>query len=123
MASSWASTSIRTASGPPAARARSPASIHVVRGMRVWAAIATEYHVLRCLDNLREAYIQWCMYASELPGSEHGVHQIEVPIAARALCTLARIHYADAFVLETRHGDDRTPEEWARAILEGAPTA
>jgi hypothetical protein len=63
------------------------------------------------------------MDASELPGSEHGVHQIEVPIAARALCTLARIDYADAFVLETRHGDDRTPEEWARAILEGAPTA
>ncbi|MGA7051038.1 MAG: hypothetical protein WBZ37_07140 [Mycobacterium sp.] len=58
-----------------------------------------------------------------LPDAKHGVRQIEVPIALRALCTLPRIDYADTFVLETRPGDARTPEEWARAILEGAPAA
>jgi hypothetical protein len=65
------------------------------------------------------------MDGSELgsPDAKHGVRQIAVPIAARALCSLARIDYADAFLLETGPGDDRTPEEWARAILEDAPTA
>jgi hypothetical protein len=63
------------------------------------------------------------MDGSRSPSSKYGVRQIEVPITARALCTLARIDYADAFVLETSLGIDRTPEEWARAILEGAPTA
>jgi len=65
------------------------------------------------------------MDASEFtpPYAKHGVRQIAVPIAARTLCTLGRIDYADAFVLETSPGADRTPEEWARAILEGTPAA
>jgi hypothetical protein len=58
-----------------------------------------------------------------MPDANRGVCQIAVPIAARALCTLPRIDYADAFVLETGPVDERTPEEWARAILEGSPTA
>lgn len=33
---------------------------------------------------------------------------------------LSRVDYADAFVLQTCPGQDRTPEEWARAVLEGA---
>ncbi|MDT5233193.1 MAG: hypothetical protein QOI39_3693, partial [Mycobacterium sp.] len=55
-----------------------------------------------------------------LPGAAPRVRQVAVPPAARALSTLARIDYADTFVLDTGP-DDRTPEEWARAILEGAP--
>jgi hypothetical protein len=65
------------------------------------------------------------MDASEfrLRDATRAVCQIAVPTAVRALCTLARIDYADAFVLQTSPGADRTPEEWARAILEGAPAA
>jgi len=53
--------------------------------------------------------------------TRQGVRQIAVPPAALALSTLSRIDYADAFVLETSPGEVRTPEEWARAVLEGAP--
>jgi len=49
------------------------------------------------------------------------VHQISVPPQARSLSTLARIDYADAFVVETESAAGRTPEEWARGILEDAP--
>jgi hypothetical protein len=42
--SSWASSSIRTASTPPAARARSPTATHASGGVRVSAGIATLYH-------------------------------------------------------------------------------
>jgi hypothetical protein len=55
------------------------------------------------------------------PDTTQGVRQIAVPPAARALSTLSRIDYADAFVLETGPGEVRTPEEWARVVLEGAP--
>jgi hypothetical protein len=47
------------------------------------------------------------------------VRQIEMPEDARALCTLARIDYEDAFVVPT--AADRTAEQWARALLEAAP--
>jgi hypothetical protein len=36
---------------------------------------------------------------------------------------LSHIDYADAFVIETENAGDRTAEQWARAILEGAPLA
>jgi hypothetical protein len=49
------------------------------------------------------------------------VRQIEVPPAARALSTLSRIDYADAFLVESERVQERTAEEWARAILENAP--
>jgi hypothetical protein len=50
-----------------------------------------------------------------------GVRQVQVPAAARRLSTLARLDYADAFVVDTRRAQDRTPEQWARAVLEDAP--
>jgi hypothetical protein len=49
------------------------------------------------------------------------VRQIGVPSAARALSTLAHIDYEDAFLIETLRAEDRTAEEWARAVLEDAP--
>jgi hypothetical protein len=56
----------------------------------------------------------------ERPGA---VRQVAVPGAVRALCTLSRIDYEDAFLLETPAAQDRTAEQWARAILEEAPSA
>jgi hypothetical protein len=52
------------------------------------------------------------------PGS---VRQVAVPPAARALSTLSHVEYEDAFLIETGPAQDRTGEQWARAILEGAP--
>jgi hypothetical protein len=49
------------------------------------------------------------------------VRQIAVPAAARALSTLPRVDYADAFVLDTGPDANRTAEQWARTILEDAP--
>jgi hypothetical protein len=49
------------------------------------------------------------------------LRQIELPPAARALSTLAHIDYEDAFLIETERAQDKTAEEWARSILEGAP--
>jgi hypothetical protein len=55
--------------------------------------------------------------------STDGVHQIAVPRGARARCMLARIDYEDAFLVDTGPARNRTAEQWARAILEGAPIA
>jgi hypothetical protein len=49
------------------------------------------------------------------------VRQVALPPAARALSTLSRIDYEDAFLVETGPAHDRTGEQWARAILEDAP--
>lgn len=46
---------------------------------------------------------------------------IRLPPAARALSTLSRIDYEDAFFVRPGPGLDRTGEQWARAVLEGAP--
>jgi hypothetical protein len=51
------------------------------------------------------------------------VRQIEVPDDVRALCTLPRIDYADAFLVDAGHAPDWTAERWARAMLEQAPAA
>jgi hypothetical protein len=48
------------------------------------------------------------------------VRQVALPPDARALSTLSRIDYADAFVLETGPADYRTAEAWSRVILEAA---
>jgi hypothetical protein len=40
------------------------------------------------------------------------------PLAARALSTLCHVDYEDAFLVETGPAQDRTGEQWARAILE-----
>jgi hypothetical protein len=52
---------------------------------------------------------------------EAQVHEIDLPPDALAMTTLSRVDYIDAFRLETARASDRTGEEWARAILEGAP--
>ena len=44
-----------------------------------------------------------------------------MPKTARALSTLPQVDYADAFVVETGPAKEWTCEEWARAMLEGAP--
>ncbi len=49
------------------------------------------------------------------------VRQITLPASARALSTLARVDYEDAFLVETGSAQDRTAEQWARAIVEDAP--
>ena len=51
------------------------------------------------------------------------VRQIEVPRGARALSTLSRIDYADAFLVDVADPRARTGEQWARAIVGGAPSA
>lgn len=47
--------------------------------------------------------------------------EVEVPPAARSLITLPRVDYEDAFQAATTGTPDLTAEEWARAMLEGAP--
>jgi hypothetical protein len=49
------------------------------------------------------------------------VRQVPVPAAARAHSTLDHIDYDDAFLVETGRAQDRTAEQWARAIVEEAP--
>jgi hypothetical protein len=49
------------------------------------------------------------------------VRQIAVPPAARTISTLSRVDYEDAFLVETGPAKGRTGEQWARAMLEGAP--
>jgi hypothetical protein len=56
--------------------------------------------------------------ALETPGT---VRQVAVSPPARALSTLSRVDYEDAFLVETGPEEDRTPEQWARAMVEGAP--
>ena len=48
------------------------------------------------------------------------VREAELPADAAALTTLQRLDYHDCFVVEGMDRRDRTPEEWARAIVEGA---
>src|SRR4051794_15068551 len=50
------------------------------------------------------------------------VRQVALPPAARALSTLSHIDYEDAFLVETGPAQDRTGEQWVRAILEDAPS-
>jgi hypothetical protein len=47
------------------------------------------------------------------------VREIAPPPAARTLSTLARVDYADAFLVSAT--SDRTAEDWARAVLDRAP--
>jgi hypothetical protein len=65
----------------------------------------------RMLHDLERA---WSESASE-------VRQVEVPPDVRALSTLDHIDYEDAFLVDTDGVPERTAEQWARAVLEGAP--
>jgi hypothetical protein len=49
------------------------------------------------------------------------VRQVAVPAATRARSTLAHVDYADTFVVDIGAAQSHTAEEWARAIVEGAP--
>jgi hypothetical protein len=55
------------------------------------------------------------------PIAQSRVRQVAVPPAARALSTMSRVDYEDAFLVETGPAQDRTAEQWARATLEDAP--
>jgi hypothetical protein len=49
------------------------------------------------------------------------VREVAVPSTARALCTLTRVSYQDAFTVEVDSAKERTAEQWARAILGQVP--
>ena len=57
---------------------------------------------------------------AEAPGQ---VRQAALPAGTRELSTLAHIDYQDAFLAETGLARDRTAEQWAREVLEGAPAS
>ena len=44
-----------------------------------------------------------------------------VPETIRRLSTLTQVDYADSYTVATTHADDRSPEAWARAVLEDTP--
>jgi len=54
---------------------------------------------------------------------DHTVRRLPVRPAVLELSTLARVDYADAFLVPTAHAPSRTAEAWARAVLEDAPLA
>jgi len=47
------------------------------------------------------------------------VNQVSLPADARALSTLSRIDYEDAFIVDA--GVERTAEQWVRAVVRDAP--
>jgi hypothetical protein len=49
------------------------------------------------------------------------VREVVVPPVARRLSTLSPVDYADAFLIDVGPAQERTPEQWARVILEDAP--
>jgi hypothetical protein len=51
------------------------------------------------------------------------VTEIDLPYGALAHSTLERVDYTDCFLLECPSADEQRAEEWARALLEGAPAA
>ena len=51
------------------------------------------------------------------------VRQVDLPSSARALSTLARVDYCDAFLFDVGAPHDESAEELIREILEGAPLA
>jgi hypothetical protein len=61
--------------------------------------------------------------SGEAIGAADRVRQVEVPTSAQALSTLARIDYADTFLVDVGPLGDRTAEQLAREVLEGAPLA
>jgi hypothetical protein len=54
--------------------------------------------------------------------SKGRVTPLDPSAAARSKSTLPRIDYEDAFLLETGPTVERTGEQWARAVIEGAPS-
>ncbi|MFJ8390908.1 hypothetical protein ACIQ9Q_41830 [Streptomyces sp. NPDC094438] len=56
------------------------------------------------------------------PGTPERVCHVPVPPDAHALSTLARIDYENALVTDLDPAQDRTAEQWARTVLEEAPS-
>jgi hypothetical protein len=51
----------------------------------------------------------------------HRARQVVVRPATRSLTTLARVDYEDGTLVQVDAAQDRTGEQWARAMLEDAP--
>lgn len=75
--------------------------------------------------------VQYCMYLGVIMRGEDAaigrpadpVRQIAVPPDARALSTLPRIDYADAFLVRADSARRCSAEQWCRAMLSEAPAA
>jgi hypothetical protein len=52
-----------------------------------------------------------------------GVRQVDPPSYVRALSTLVRVDYCDAFLFDVGSAHDESAEDLIREILEGAPLA
>jgi hypothetical protein len=62
------------------------------------------------------------MDAVTAPAASPGtVREVDMPPEARALTTLPRLDYEDAFIADVGAPYARTGEQWARAMLEDAP--
>ncbi|MDT5334712.1 MAG: hypothetical protein QOD90_217 [Mycobacterium sp.] len=81
------------------------------------AAIAPFRHLIVYPAMLRAIGRAW---RDQAPATA-SVRQVDPPEDVRDLSTLARVDYADAFVVETATCPDWTAEGWARVVLEGAP--
>ena len=51
------------------------------------------------------------------------VRQVDLPLSARALSTLPRIDYSDAFLFDAGSTRDESAEDLIREVLQGAPVA
>ncbi len=84
-------------------------------GAAYLAAIAPFRHLVVYPTMLGDLERRWRVQST--------VRQVDVPDDVRALSTLPRIDYADAFLVDTSAAPDWTAERWARAMLEQAPAA
>ena len=55
------------------------------------------------------------------PDQVPGVRKVATPPEVRARSTLSRVDYEDTFLVRIEPPSDRTAEQWARTMLEGAP--
>ena len=55
------------------------------------------------------------------PGTPAQVRQLDPSPQVRALSTLPGVDYADAFTVTGAAASERTPEQWARTVLDRAP--
>jgi len=56
------------------------------------------------------------------PDQGLGVRKVATPPEVRARSMLSRVDYEDTFLVRTGPPSGRTAEQWARTMLEGAPT-
>ena len=91
-------------------------------GRAYMAAIAPFRYALVYPLMLRTIGRMW-RTASDARNNVTPVRQVAVPDDVRGLCTLPRIDYADAFLVDTSAHPDRTAEQWAKAVLEEAPAS